>query len=113
MAVLRNNMALVKLLLQHGANPNQYELPNWLDVCEDDVVYKTMTGSFEHCFEYDGKLFAQDKYQSPMSAAKTLKYKKMVQLLESHGANTPLEVDREGYKLIHPCPFRGKTWDDF
>ena len=34
-----------------------------------------------------------------------LENKEMVQLLESHGANTLLlEVDMEGYKLVQACP---------
>ena len=106
MAVLRNNMALVKLLLRHGANPNQYEVPHWGKELDEGGTLK----SFERCCEFDATLFGNNKYQSPLSVATKQNNKKMVQLLESHGANTPSEVDMEGYKLIYPCPLKGVSW---
>ena len=109
MAVLRNNIPLVKLLLRHGANPNQYEIPHF---GEEEGNGTENIKSLERCFDFDGNIFDKDKYQSPLSAAKRQNNNNMAQLLESHGANKLLEVDMEGYKLIHPCPFEGRTWDE-
>ena len=82
MAVLRNNMALVKLLLHHGANPNQYEVPHWGEELDEGGTLE----SFERCCEFDATLFGNNKYQSPLSVATKQNNHKMVQLLESHGA---------------------------
>jgi hypothetical protein len=129
LAVLGDNVPLARLLLEHGANPNQYEIPcgemkdgdnefdeelyNLKQLCQVHGYYQGLSSS--SCFPTPGfqpvvgpdrvqlSSFDPGQLQSPLSAALQMNSTKMIQLLKSHGAtaDTPLTSVRE-YFCVHP-----------
>ena len=93
-AVMNNNMDLARLLLQEGANPNQYEIPDWssdADEFPDSILIeeRKCVGSFAggYC----------KQLACPLSVALTTGNVQMIQLLREHGATAETQIEARTY----------------
>ena len=113
-AVLEGNIRLVSLLLQHGADPNQYEKPDGEDFGFDNFPDAEYIMYYHRpAFEHPCGLFEEGELQCPLSAALKINKKEMIHLLKSHGAvaDSPIsDSDEDVYYALHPtcAAFAGK-----
>ena len=105
-AVIDDDIAVARLLLQHGANPNQYEKAadeNGTWRMDDENLYDLL---YFHrpAFQHSCGLFADaaDKLQCPLSVALKKNNKDMVKLLNSYGACADLPIPIARYYDLHP-----------
>ena len=97
-AVLNDNFEIARLLLQHGADPNQYEKPSREDVMDDgsELYYHPLACK-------GNELFAAGFFQCPLSIALKKDNKNMIQLLKLHGATADTPINSlETYFQLHP-----------
>ena len=96
---MNDNVDLARLLLQRGADPNQYEIPDWsldaddfpnYDADYDDADYsRKCLGSFAGGF--------CKQLNCPLSVAVTTGNAQMIQLLRENGATAEKKIDATTY----------------
>ena len=93
-AVMNDNVDLARLLLHRGADPNQYEIPDWSLDADDypnyDADYsRKCLGSFAGGF--------CKQLNCPLSVAVTTGIAQMIQLLRENGATAEKKIDATTY----------------
>ena len=101
-AVLDGNLEVARLLLKHGADPNQYERP-----CpgEDDYFYYPLASKEDQMFQQgltSYELYSIGLVQCPLSIALKTNNKNMISLLKKHGATADISINNEKYYSINP-----------
>ena len=101
-AVLDGNLEVARLLLKHGADPNQYERP-----CpgEDDYFYYPLASKEDQMFQQgltSYELYSIGLVHCPLSIALKTNNKNMISLLKKHGATADTSINNEKYYSINP-----------
>ena len=110
-AVMNNNLKVVKMLLEHRADPNMYEIPGWVEEGQE-ILYFLPPSSKHSCGLFNTAVDMPQPYgngnhknrtlQCPLSAALKVGNKEMIKLLKKHGAMVDSAMDIDTYIVLNP-----------
>ena len=94
-AVMNDNVDLARLLLQRGADPNQYEIPDWSLDADDFPNYNAEYCNRKCLGSFAGGFCKQ--LNCPLSVAVSTGNAQMIQMLRENGATADTKIDAKTY----------------